>query len=162
MTDKVKGPASYFPSIEKKYGQPIAHWQDLIRARLPAKHMELVSFLKDEYAMGHGHANALVAATLAEGYSKPCPFRIPLARPVQSLARPRHRRAIQRPDPAGRRRQDPAFLLNVRTRAQASMQRWRMRLKRRWWRWPAGLRRPTMSYTCLPIGEVNMLTAPAM
>ncbi|MEG0119543.1 MAG: DUF4287 domain-containing protein, partial [Pseudomonas sp.] len=23
--NKVKGPASYFPSIEKKYGQPIDH-----------------------------------------------------------------------------------------------------------------------------------------
>ena len=23
---KVKGPASYFPSIEKSYGHPIAHW----------------------------------------------------------------------------------------------------------------------------------------
>ncbi|WP_343344899.1 DUF4287 domain-containing protein [Sphingomicrobium sp. XHP0239] len=67
MTDgKVKGPASYFPSIEAKYGKPIAEWQDLIRARLPAKHMELVAFLKEEHGMGHGHANALVAATLAE------------------------------------------------------------------------------------------------
>ena len=65
MTDaKVKGPASYFPSIEAKYGQPIAHWQGLIRARMPARHMDLVKFLKDEHAMGHGHANALVAATL--------------------------------------------------------------------------------------------------
>jgi len=34
---------------------------------LPARHMELVQFLKDEHAMGHGHANAIVAATLAEG-----------------------------------------------------------------------------------------------
>jgi Domain of unknown function (DUF4287) len=67
VNDKVNGPASYFPSIEQKYGQPIAHWQNLIRARLPAKHGELVAFLKDEHAMGHGHANALVAATLAEG-----------------------------------------------------------------------------------------------
>ena len=66
MNDKVKGPASYFPSIETKYGQPIAHWQKLIRDRLPAKHMELVTFLKDEHGMGHGHAHALVAATLAE------------------------------------------------------------------------------------------------
>ena len=67
MTDKVKGPAAYFPSIEAKYGQPITHWQTLIRARLPAKHMELVQFLKTEHGLGHGHANALVAATLAEG-----------------------------------------------------------------------------------------------
>jgi hypothetical protein len=64
--DKVKGPASYFPSIEKKYGRPIAEWQALLRARLPAKHMELVAWLKQEHAMGHGHANALVAVTLAE------------------------------------------------------------------------------------------------
>ncbi|GAA3041164.1 hypothetical protein GCM10020229_60410 [Kitasatospora albolonga] len=28
----VKGPASYFPSIEKKYGRPIAEWQELIRS----------------------------------------------------------------------------------------------------------------------------------
>ena len=26
QTPKVKGPASYFPSIEKTYGEPIAHW----------------------------------------------------------------------------------------------------------------------------------------
>ena len=67
MTDKVKGPASYFPSIEAKYGKPIAEWQALIRARQPAKHLELVQFLKDEHGMGYGHANALVAATLAGG-----------------------------------------------------------------------------------------------
>lgn len=67
MTDwPTRGPASYFPSMEKTYGQPIAHWQALIRARYPAKHMELVGMLKDEHNMGHGHANAVVAYTLAE------------------------------------------------------------------------------------------------
>lgn len=65
--DKVKGPASYFPSIEKTYGQPIAHWKGLIRAAMPARHMELVAMLKADHGLGHGHANALVAHTLAEG-----------------------------------------------------------------------------------------------
>jgi hypothetical protein len=40
MTDEpIKGPASYFPSIEKKYGRPIAEWKAEVRARYPAKHM---------------------------------------------------------------------------------------------------------------------------
>jgi hypothetical protein len=56
-------------SIEKRYGKPIAEWQDLIRQHLPAKHMELVSMLKNDYDMGHGHANALVAHTLATNAS---------------------------------------------------------------------------------------------
>lgn len=64
--EKIKGPASYFPSIEKTYGRPIAEWKALVRARLPAKHMELVAMLKTEHGMRHGHANAIVAHTLAE------------------------------------------------------------------------------------------------
>ena len=66
MAESVKGPASYFPSIEKTYGRPIAEWKTLIRAHGPAKHMELVSMLKQDHGLGHGHANALVAHTLAE------------------------------------------------------------------------------------------------
>jgi hypothetical protein len=65
-TEKVKGPASYFPSIEKTYGQPIEHWKTLIRAHSDKKHMEIVNWLKSEHGLGHGHANALVAHTLAE------------------------------------------------------------------------------------------------
>ncbi|RRN65992.1 DUF4287 domain-containing protein [Caulobacter sp. 602-1] len=64
--DPVKGPASYFPSIEKKYGQPIAHWQQIVRDGYPARHMDLVALLKDQHGMGHGHANAVVAHTLAQ------------------------------------------------------------------------------------------------
>jgi hypothetical protein len=61
----LKGPASYFPSIEKTYGRPVAEWQELVRKAHPAKHMELVAMLKKEHGMGHGHANAIVAHTLA-------------------------------------------------------------------------------------------------
>ena len=64
--EKVKGPASYFPSIEKKYGQPIAHWMTVLAQAGPLKHMELVALLKAQHEMGHGHANALVAAFLAK------------------------------------------------------------------------------------------------
>lgn len=64
--DKIKGPASYFPSIEKKYGRPIAEWKAVVRAALPAKHMQLVALLKEQHGMGHGHANAIVAHTLSE------------------------------------------------------------------------------------------------
>ncbi|MGY2732605.1 DUF4287 domain-containing protein [Sphingomonas sp. UYP23] len=67
MADQsIKGPASYFPSIEKTYGRPIAEWQALVRDRLPAKHRDLVAMLKTVHGMGHGHANAVVASTLAE------------------------------------------------------------------------------------------------
>jgi hypothetical protein len=62
----VKGPASYFPSIEKKYNRPITHWMQVLEKAGPLKHMELVTHLKTEHQMGHGHANALVAWFLAK------------------------------------------------------------------------------------------------
>ncbi|WP_303638174.1 DUF4287 domain-containing protein [Stenotrophomonas tuberculopleuritidis] len=63
--ETTKGPASYFPSIEKTYGQPVAHWLGLLAQRPGLKHMALVSYLKSEHGLGHGHANALVAYHLA-------------------------------------------------------------------------------------------------
>ena len=63
--ETIKGPASYFPSIEKKYGKPIQHWMQVLKKAGPLKHMELVAILKSEHEMGHGHANALVASFLA-------------------------------------------------------------------------------------------------
>lgn len=59
--EKVQGPASYFPSIEKKYGFPIDHWLGILKTKKDLKHMEMVAWLKDEHGLGHGHANALVA-----------------------------------------------------------------------------------------------------
>lgn len=58
---KVKGPASYFPSIEKKYGKNIDEWMKILKKCKIEKHMEMVAYLKEEYEIGHGHANALVA-----------------------------------------------------------------------------------------------------
>lgn len=61
MSDAVVGPQSYFPSIEKKYGQPVAHWFGVLAPHTDKPHMAMVEVLKSEHGMGHGHANALVA-----------------------------------------------------------------------------------------------------
>jgi hypothetical protein len=66
MAEKVTGPASYFPSIEKKYGKPIAQWKSLLNKMKGAKHAEMVAMLKTDHEMGHGHANAIVAHFRAE------------------------------------------------------------------------------------------------
>lgn len=59
---KAKGPASYFPSIEKTYGRPVQEWLDLVVDRLEGRrHGEVVAWLKSEHGLGHGHANAIVA-----------------------------------------------------------------------------------------------------
>ena len=59
--EKARGPASYFPSIEKTYGKPVAHWFKVLDSLQHVKHMEQVAHLKQEHQIGYGHANALVA-----------------------------------------------------------------------------------------------------
>ena len=51
MTEKVKGPASYFPSIEKTYGHPIDYWMKQVDKVKDRKHMDQVAYLKEQ---GHG------------------------------------------------------------------------------------------------------------
>ena len=65
MSEIAKGPASYFPAIEVKYGKPVSHWIELVQASPLTKHMDLGAVLKEEHGLGHGYANALVAHALA-------------------------------------------------------------------------------------------------
>ncbi len=61
MADKVTGPESYFPSIEKKYGQPIDYWMTQLANVSDKTHMQQIEYLKTVHGLGHGHANAIVA-----------------------------------------------------------------------------------------------------
>ncbi len=53
---KVTGPASYFPSIEKKYGKPIEHWMKELKKVSKLAHMEQVAHLKEKFEeMGNAY-----------------------------------------------------------------------------------------------------------
>ena len=67
MNGTDKGPASYFPSIERTYGRPIAEWVEIVNGNTElTRHGQLVAWLKREYGVGHGHATALVAYALQQ------------------------------------------------------------------------------------------------
>ena len=62
-----KGPASYFPSIERSYGQPVEHWIGFVREQHAAgrvKHGELVAWPWPSPCSVLSHATAVVAHTL--------------------------------------------------------------------------------------------------
>ncbi len=62
-----RGPARYFPSIERKYGRTIQEWKAIIRSSRLTTWQDMTTLLTWEYGMGQSHANALVLHTLREG-----------------------------------------------------------------------------------------------
>ncbi len=66
MTERVTGPASYFPSITKKYGRPIEYWYAQLEQHPDWTHTEMVAYLKTGHGIGHGHATAIVGAFRAD------------------------------------------------------------------------------------------------
>lgn len=51
---------SYFPIIEKKYGQPMTYWFSVMADMKDRKYPEQIAFLKEEHGFSQAHANALV------------------------------------------------------------------------------------------------------
>ena len=51
---------SYFPAIEKKYGQPMSYWFDQMSEIADWKYPEQVAYLKENHGFSQAHANALV------------------------------------------------------------------------------------------------------
>jgi len=48
--------AAHVAGMEKKFGKPIQEWIDLVVSWNEPKHMANVKRLKEEFGIGHGHA----------------------------------------------------------------------------------------------------------
>ena len=60
MATKDPNRESYFPSIEKKYGEPMSYWFGVTAGIADQKYLEQVAYLRTNYGFTHAHANALV------------------------------------------------------------------------------------------------------
>jgi uncharacterized protein YdhG (YjbR/CyaY superfamily) len=61
---------SYFPKIEKRYGQPMKYWFQIMKDLEALKYPEQVAFLKEEHGFSQAHANALVMYSRGSKSSK--------------------------------------------------------------------------------------------
>lgn len=52
--------SSYFPAIERKYGQPMSYWFDQMKEVEGQKYPEQIAFLRENHGFTQAHANALV------------------------------------------------------------------------------------------------------
>jgi uncharacterized protein YdhG (YjbR/CyaY superfamily) len=52
--------ASYFPAIEKKYGQPMAYWFAVMKDIEDLKYPEQAAYLAENYGFSRAHSNALI------------------------------------------------------------------------------------------------------
>jgi uncharacterized protein YdhG (YjbR/CyaY superfamily) len=52
--------ASYFPAIEKRYGQPMSYWFDVMSEIGDRKYPEQIAYLRENHGFSQAHANALV------------------------------------------------------------------------------------------------------
>jgi len=62
--------ASHFPAIEKKHGQPMRYWFEVMREISDWKYPEQVAYLKEEHGFSQAHANALVMYSRGSKSSK--------------------------------------------------------------------------------------------
>lgn len=70
MATKSGDRESYFPAIEKKYGQPMRYWFDVMADLKDEKYPEQVAFLKENHGFSQAHANALVMYSRGSKSSK--------------------------------------------------------------------------------------------
>ena len=60
MTDPAGERAKFFPAIEKKHGQPMRFWFELLTALGDAKYADQIALLREDHGFSQAHANAVV------------------------------------------------------------------------------------------------------
>jgi uncharacterized protein YdhG (YjbR/CyaY superfamily) len=69
---------SHFPSIEKKYGEPMKYWFAVMKKLEGKKFPEQISHLRENYGFSQAHANALVmysrGSKSAQRFAKPADY----------------------------------------------------------------------------------------
>ena len=70
MATKSGDREAYFPAIEKKYGQPMTYWFDVMAELKDQKYPEQIAYLKENYGFSQAHANALVMYSRGSKSSK--------------------------------------------------------------------------------------------
>ncbi|CAB4535507.1 unannotated protein [freshwater metagenome] len=61
---------SYFPAIEKKYGERMSYWFAVMKDLKGQKYPEQVAYLRENYGFSQAHANALVMYSRGSTSSK--------------------------------------------------------------------------------------------
>lgn len=51
---------AHFPAIERKHGQPMSYWFDVMAGIADRKYPEQIAYLKENHGFSQAHANALV------------------------------------------------------------------------------------------------------
>ena len=70
MATKSGDREAYFPAIEKKYGQPMTYWFDVMAELKDQKYPEQIAYLKENYGFSQAHANAIVMYSRGSKSSK--------------------------------------------------------------------------------------------
>ena len=94
--------SSYFPAIEKKYGQPMSHWFGVMEEISDLKYADQMAYLQENFGFSRAHANALVLysrgntssrrfATLAEYLAAVDPVQAKTVRSILQAIQARYR-----------------------------------------------------------------------
>lgn len=70
MATKSGDRSAFFPAIEKKHGQPMSYWFDLMAERADQSYKEQFAYLTEEHGFSRAHANALVMYCRGSASSK--------------------------------------------------------------------------------------------